>query len=171
MTSNFNDTSVSRNAVREYEKISSLSDFANVLTAWEEYATAQGYTKNEKGAQSYKARIDFWTSTGDKSVAYVNLYHTDRTLFESSVSALENLGSENMEYIVGDPDGVATNDAVLDTWSAKYSCEVVTDDGKDTFTVTFKRDEMLINGFSYDSTLAALEAWADTIVPLGGSLA
>ena len=38
-------------------------------------------------------------------------------------------------------------------------------------TVTITREYMLINGFEEDSTLDAVEAWADTIEALGGTAA
>ena len=43
------------------------------------------------------------------------------------------------------------------------------DESEDTFTVTITREYMLINGFEEDATLAAVEAWADTVPAVGGT--
>ena len=76
-------------------------------------------------------------------------------------------GAVASEAANGENHGGASRDSTEDTWSAKYSCAI----GEDTFTVTITREYMLINGFEEDATIAAVEAWADTIEALGGSSA
>ena len=69
------------------------------------------------------------------------------------------------DIFVAGVGGSASTDSTEDTWSAKFSRSL----GEDTFTVTITREYMLVNGFELDETLAAVEAWADSVAALGGT--
>ena len=162
MTSNFEETSVSRNAKRTYEKIETIESFETALSRFTS-DTTMNLTKRELNSASYKIRIDYFdAASNDKG--YLNFYAADKTAYTDMASLLT--GTEAAETAAG-VGGSASKDAAEDTWSAKYSCSL----GEDTFTVTITREYMLINGFEKDETLAAVEAWADTVPAIGGNAA
>lgn len=162
MTSNFEETSVSRNAKRTYEKISDIDTFEAALASFDA-DSAMGLTKKELSSATYKTRIDYFDAAGEDK-GYLNFYAADKTAYNDMASLLA--GTEAAETAAG-VGGSASKDAAEDTWSAKYSCAI----GDDTFYVTITRDYMLISGFAKDETKAALEAWADTVEALGGEAA
>ena len=162
MTSNFEETSVSRNAKRTYEKITDIDTFEAALAAFVSDST-MGLTKRELSSAAYKVRIDYFDSAGEDK-GYLNFYAADKTAYADMASLLK--GTEAAETAAG-VGGSASAEPGEDTWSAKYSCAI----GDDTFAVTITREYMLISGFSRDETKAALEAWADTIPALGGQSA
>ena len=92
----------------------------------------------------------------------------DADTFESVVSAFKadsTMGltrKEDGAETAAGVGGSASTDSTEDTWSAKFSCSL----GEDTVTVTITREYMLVNGFENDETLAAVEAWADTVEAL-----
>ena len=154
MTSNFEETSVSRNAKRTYEKITDIDTFEAALAAFVSDST-MGLTKRELSSAAYKVRIDYFNAAGEDK-GYLNFYAGDKTAYADMASLLK--GTEAAETAAG-VGGSASTDSTEDTWSAKFSCSL----GEDTFTVTITREYMLINGFEEDATLAAVEAWADTV--------
>ena len=160
MTSNFEETSVSRNAKRTYEKITDIDTFEAALAAFVSDST-MGLTKRELSSAAYKVRIDYFDAAGEDK-GYLNFYASDKTAYEDMASLLK--GTEAAETAAG-VGGSASTDSTEDTWSAKFSCSL----GEDTFTVTITREYMLVNGFENDETLAAVEAWADSVSALGGT--
>ena len=160
MTSNFEETSVSRNAKRTYEKITDIDTFEAALAAFVSDST-MGLTKRELSSAAYKVRIDYFDAAGEDK-GYLNFYAADKAAYTDMASLLT--GTEAAETAAG-VGGSASKDEGEDTWSAKYSCSL----GEDTFTVTITREYMLVNGFEKDETLEAVEAWADTIPALGGT--
>ena len=162
MTSNFEETSVSRNAKRTYEKITDIDTFEAALAAFVSDST-MGLTKRELSSAAYKVRIDYFDAAGEDK-GYLNFYASDKTAYEDMASLLK--GTEAAETAAG-VGGSASTDSTEDTWSAKFSCSL----GEDTFTVTITREYMLVNGFELDETLAAVETWADSQTALGGQSA
>lgn len=160
MTSNFEETSISRNAKRTYEKISDIDTFEAALASFAADST-MGLTKKELSSATYKTRIDYFDAAGDDK-GYLNFYAADKTAYNDMASLLS--GTEAAETAAG-VGGSASAEPEEDTWSAKYSCAI----GDDTFSVTITREYMLISGFAKDETKAALEAWADTVEALGGT--
>ena len=158
---NFVETSKSRNAKRTYTAIADVSAFAEAVASFAADTTL-GLSRKEKSAETYKAKIVYFDANSDEK-GYVNLYADDQTQYENMVTFLE--GDLTAEAANGEENGGASRDSTDDTWSAKFSCSL----GEDTFTVTITREYMLINGFEEDATLAAVEAWADSIPTLGGS--
>ena len=157
MTSNFEETSVSRNAKRTYEKITGIDTFEAAISAFTADST-MNLTKRELSSAAYKTRIDYFDAAGDDK-GYLNFYAADKTAYNDMASLLT--GTEAAETAAG-VGASASKDESEDTWSAKYSCAI----GDDTFYVTITREYMLISGFSKDETLAAVEAWADTVEAL-----
>ncbi len=157
---NFEETSVSRNAKRKYDKIADADTFASVVSAFAA-DTTMGLTRKEAGSEVYKTRIDYFDAAGEDK-GYLNFYAADKTAYTDMASLLT--GTEAAETAAG-VGGSASKDAAEDTWSAKYSCSL----GEDTFTVTITREYMLVNGFEKDETLEAVEAWADKQTALGGN--
>ena len=158
----FIETSKSRNAKRTYDKIADADTFESVVSAFKADST-MGLTRKEAGAETYKTRIDYFDAKGEDK-GYLNFYAADKTAYTDMASLLT--GTEAAETAAG-VGGSASKDASEDTWSAKYSCSL----GEDTFTVTITREYMLVNGFEKDETLAAVEAWADTVPAIGGNAA
>ena len=162
MTSNFEETSVSRNAKRTYEKIETIESFETALSRFTS-DTTMNLTKRELNSANYKIRIDYFdAASNDKG--YLNFYAADKTAYEDMASLLA--GTEAAETAAG-IGGTASHDAAEDAWSAKYSCAI----GDDTFYITITREYMLISGFAKDETLEAVENWADTVAELGGDSA
>ena len=157
---NFEETSVSRNAKRTYDKIADADTFASVVSAFTADST-MGLTRKEASSEVYKTRIDYFDAAGNDK-GYLNFYAADKTAYTDMAYLLT--GTEAAETVAG-VGGSASKDEGEDTWSAKYSCSL----GEDTFTVTITREYMLVNGFEKDETLEAVEAWADTIPALGGT--
>ena len=153
--SDFIETSKSRNAKRTYTPIANVTAFAETVAAFAADST-MGLTRKEKTAETYKAKIIYFDENSDEK-GYVNLYADDQTQYETMTAFLE--GTVAAEAANGENHGGASRDSTEDTWSAKFSCSL----GEDTFTVTITREYMLINGFEEDATLAAVEAWADTV--------
>ena len=153
--SDFIETSKSRNAKRTYTPIANVTAFAETVAAFAADST-MGLTRKEKTAETYKAKIIYFDENSDEK-GYVNLYADDQTQYEAMTAFLE--GDIAAEAANGENHGGASRDSTEDTWSAKFSCSL----GEDTFTVTITREYMLINGFEEDATLAAVEAWADTV--------
>ena len=158
---NFVETSKSRNAKRTYTPIANVTAFAEAVAAFAADST-MGLTRKEKSAETYKAKIIYFDENSDEK-GYVNLYADDQTQYENMTTFLE--GAVASEAANGENHGGASRDSTEDTWSARYSCSL----GEDTFTVTITREYMLINGFELDETLAAVEAWADTVPAVGGT--
>ena len=158
---NFVETSKSRNAKRTYTPIANVTAFAEAVAAFAADSTI-GLTRKEKSAETYKAKIIYFDENSDEK-GYGNLYADDQTQYENMTAFLE--GAVASEAANGENHGGASRDSTEDTWSAKYSCAI----GEDTFTVTITREYMLINGFEEDSTIAAVEAWADTVPAVGGT--
>ena len=158
---NFVETSKSRNAKRIYPPIANVTAFAEAVAAFAADST-MGLTRKEKSAETYKAKIIYFDENSDEK-GYVNLYADDQTQYENMTTFLE--GAVASEAANGENHGGASRDSTEDTWSARYSCSL----GEDTFTVTITREYMLINGFEEDATLAAVEAWADTVPAVGGT--
>ena len=156
---NFEETSVSRNAKRKYDKIEDAETFASVVASFAN-DTTMGLTRKEASSEVYKTRIDYFDAAGNDK-GYLNFYAADKTAYTDMASLLT--GTEAAETAAG-VGGSASKDAAEDTWSAKYSCSL----GEDTFTVTITREYMLVNGFEKDETLEAVESWADTVPALGG---
>ena len=162
MASNFEETSVSRNAKRTYAKIADIATFtAGVVKFTAD--TSMGLTKREAGAETYKARIDYFDVKSDDA-GYVNMYLSDTGNYDAMITLLS--GNEAAETAAG-MGAESSHDSTEDTWSVKFSCAI--DD--DTFTVTITREYILISGFEKDETLAAIEAWADTVAEFGGESA
>ena len=157
---NFVETSKSRNAKRTYTAIADVATFAEAVASFAADST-MGLTRKEKSAETYKAKIIYFDVNSDEA-GYVNLYLADKTAYEEMASFLA--GNEASETAAG-IGGAGSRDSTEDTWSAKFSCSL----GEDTFTVTITREYMLINGFEEDATLAAVEAWADTVPAVGGT--
>ena len=153
--SDFIETSKSRNAKRTHTPIANVTAFAEAVAAFAADST-MGLTRKEKSAETYKAKIIYFDENSDEK-GYVNLYADDQTQYETMTAFLE--GTVAAEAANGENHGGASRDSTEDTWSAKFSCSL----GEDTFTVTITREYMLINGFEEDATLAAVEAWADTV--------
>ena len=153
--SDFIETSKSRNAKRTHTPIADVAAFAETVAAFAADST-MGLTRKEKTAETYKAKIIYFDENSDEK-GYVNLYADDQTQYETMTAFLE--GDIAAEAANGENHGGASRDSTEDTWSAKFSCSL----GDDTFTVTITREYMLINGFEEDATLAAVEAWADTV--------
>ena len=158
----FIETSKSRNAKRTYDKIADVDTFEAAVAAFASDST-MGLTRKEASSQVYKTRIDYFDAKGEDK-GYLNFYAADKTAYTDMASLLT--GTEAAETAAG-VGGSASKDASEDTWSAKYSCSL----GEDTFTVTITREYMLVNGFEKDETLAAVEAWADTVPAIGGNAA
>lgn len=156
----FIETSKSRNAKRTYDKIADVNTFEAAVSAFASDST-MGLTRKEASSEVYKTRIDYFDAKGDDK-GYLNFYAADKTAYTDMASLLK--GTEAAETAAG-VGGSASTDSEEDTWSAKFSCSL----GDDTFTVTITREYMLVNGFEKDETLAAVEAWADTIPALGGT--
>ena len=162
MTSNFEETSISRNAKRTYNKIADLETFEETLAAFAADQT-MGLTKRERSNETYKARIDYFDADANDK-GYLTFTATDKDQFESFTPYLA--GNETAETAAG-IGASASRDEDEDAWSIRYSCAI----GDDTFNVTITREYMLISGFAKDETLAAVEAWADTQTALGGTAA
>ena len=156
----FIETSKSRNAKRTYDKIADVNTFEAAVSAFEA-DTTMGLTRKEASSEVYKTRIDYFDAAGEDK-GYLNFYAADKTAYADMASLLK--GTEAAETAAG-VGGSASTDSEEDTWSAKFSCSL----GDDTFTVTITREYMLVNGFEKDETLAAVEAWADTVEALGGT--
>ena len=159
---NFVETSKSRNAKRTYTAIADVAAFAEAVAAFAADST-MGLTRKEKSAETYKTTVNYFAANNDEK-GYVSLYLADKTAYEDMASFLK--GNEAAETAAG-VGGSSSRDESEDTWSAKFSCSL----GDDTFTVTITREYMLINGFEEDATLAAVEAWADSVSALGGESA
>ncbi len=157
MTSNFTETSISRNAKREYTPISTLETFTTAVQKFVD-DTTMSFTKKEAGAATYKAKIVYFDVDGNEK-GYVNYYAEDTTTYEDMTTYLK----ENAAEVAAGVDGVGTRNSADDTWSVKYSCAI----GEDTFSVTITREYMLISGFEQDTTLSAIETWADTVAEFG----
>ncbi len=154
---NFVETSKSRNAKRTYTPIADVAAFEASVAGFAS-DTTMGLTRKEKSSETYKAKIIYFDVNSDEA-GYVNLYLADKTAYEDMADLLA--GNEAAETAAG-IGGTASRDSTEDTWNAKFSCSL----GEDTFTVTITREYMLINGFEEDATLAAVEAWADTVEAL-----
>ena len=157
----FAETSISRNAKRVYATpITSIDTFESVVQAFRD-DTAMNITKVESSA-TYKARIDYMDAAGD-DMGYVLFYGTSKEQIADVSSLLT--GTEAAETVAS-VGGSASVDAEQDYWSVKFSCtKNVTVGSKiyeDSFTIAINKEYMLINGFAYDETLEAVEAWADT---------
>ena len=159
---NFVETSKSRNAKRTYTAIADVAAFSEAVAAFAADST-MGLTRKEKSAETYKTTVNYFAANNDEK-GYVSLYLADKTAYEDMASFLK--GNEAAETAAG-VGGSSSRDESEDTWSAKFSCSL----GDDTFTVTITREYMLINGFEEDATLAAVEAWADSVSALGGESA
>ena len=160
MTVNFVETSKSRNAKRIYPAMADVATFEGALSTFAA-DTTMGLTRKEPSAKTYKTKITYFDAASNEK-GYVNIYLEDNTAYSEMADLLA--GNEATETAAG-IGGTASRDESEDTWSAKFSCSL----GEDTFTVTITREYMLINGFEEDATLAAVEAWADTVPALGGS--
>ena len=162
MASNFEETSVSRNAKRTYAKIADIATFTAGVAKFTA-DTSMGLTKREAGAETYKAKINYFDVNSDDA-GYVNMYLSNTGNYDAMITLLS--GNEAAETAAG-MGAESSHDSAEDTWSTKFSCAI--DD--DTFTVTITREYILISGFEKDETLAAVEAWADTVAEFGGESA
>lgn len=154
MAANFEETSISRNAKRLYERIVDVDTFTAGVAKFTADDT-MGCAKKELSASAYKTRIEYFDAAGDDA-GYVTVTAADKEAYEEMASFLK--GNEATETAAG-IGGSASRNTDDDAWSVKYSCEI----GEDTFSVTISREYMLISGFARDETLAAIEAWADTV--------
>ena len=159
MTSSFVETAKSRTAKRTYDPIANVESYEEGLSRFLA-DTTMGLTKKELSSSAYKVKVEYFDAAGDDK-GYVNMYAADKTAYEEMASLLA--GNEATETAAG-IGGTASRDSAEDTWSTRYSCAI----GEDTFTVTITREYMHITGFEEDATLAAIEAWADTVAVFGG---
>lgn len=160
----FTKTSVSQSARREYTAMADLATFTSTLATFNA-DTTMGFSKVQ-GAVSYKTEIEYFDAAGN-SKGTVTIQLADTTAFSEMKSLM--IGNEATETAAGVGGTPSLGSVADEVWSAKFSCINVVNGVNDNFNVTIYRDYMLISGFSYDATLAALETWADTIPALGGS--
>ena len=83
---NFEETSVSRNAKRKYDKIADADTFASVVSAFAADST-RGLTRKEAGSEVYKTRIDYFDAAGNDK-GYLNFYAADKTAYTDMASLL-----------------------------------------------------------------------------------
>ena len=72
---NFEETSVSRNAKRTYDKIADADTFEAAVAAFEA-DTTMGLTRKEASSEVYKTRIDYFDAKGEDK-GYLNFYAAD----------------------------------------------------------------------------------------------
>lgn len=158
----FSETSVSRSAKRVYTAaIADIDSFEAVISAFKADTTMNLNTRNVSSA-TYKVKVEYKDAAGDDA-GYILAYATGKDTLNETATLLQ--GNEMTETMAG-VGGTAALDADSYHWLVKFSCiKTVNIDGtdyQDSFTVSIGREYMLISGFAYDSTLTALETWADS---------
>lgn len=151
----FTQTAVSMSAKRELTSpIADLTAFESVITSFLSDET-MGLSRKERGNTSYTAKITYFNSAGDDA-GKISMTAESVETYEEGISFL--CGNEASETIAG-IGGTASEDGAKALWNVRISCER---DG-DTFSVSFNRDSVTVSGYAKAETLAAVEAWADTV--------
>lgn len=155
----FSKTAISQNAKREYtNKITSDSTFETLISTFED-DTTMGITITPVSA-TYKGKVTFFDANSDKK-GYLLIYAESKEQYSSLSEALTT--DFIAEAANGEDNGGASSENV--SYTAKFSCvNKVTVSGReveDTFTVTIGTEYMSVTGYTYESTIEKIEAWAD----------
>ena len=151
----FTQTAVSMSAKREFTApITDLAAFESVISSLMADETI-GLTKREQGSISYTAKITYFNDSSDE-IARISFSADNRETYDAGREFL--LGDLAAEAFGGE-GGEASEDNAKALWNSRVSCAI----GDDTFTISFNRDSITVSGYAKTETLAAIEAWADTV--------
>ena len=110
-----------------------------------------------RGSESYSGKI-VYENTEAKTVGQISVRAPTSAAFSSDVSTI--VAATAINTAMG---GTPSHDSSEDSFSCVLKCHHT---NGENFTVTFRRDSVVVSGYEADSILTGIESWADTVAIL-----
>jgi hypothetical protein len=110
-----------------------------------------------RGSESYSGKI-VYENTEAKTVGQISVRAPTSAAFSTDVSTI--LATTAINTAMG---GTPSHDSSEDSFSCSLKCHAANDEH---YSVTFKRDSVVVSSYEADSILTGIETWADTVAIL-----
>jgi len=136
-----------------------VSDFitANPLGCVSYSVAGQTIPGVVRGTEYYSGKIVYEDALA-KTVGSISVKAPTQAAFNTNIITI--LADATLRSSMG---GTPSHDSSEDHYSCSVKCH---DSNGENYTVTFKRDSMVVSSYEDDSILTAVETWADTIPAL-----
>jgi len=110
-----------------------------------------------RGTEHYSGKVVYENAQA-KTVGQISVRAPTSAAFSTDISTI--MGTTAINTAMG---GTPSHDSSEDTFSCALKCH---NTNGELFTVTFKRDSVVVSGYEADSILTGIESWADTVALL-----
>ncbi|WP_319580601.1 hypothetical protein [uncultured Methanospirillum sp.] len=110
-----------------------------------------------RGSEHYSGKVVYENAQA-KTVGQISVRAPTSAAFSTDISTI--MGTTAINTAMG---GTPSHDSSEDTFSCALKCH---NTNGEVFTVTFRRDSVVVSGYEADSILTGIEAWADTVALL-----
>jgi len=110
-----------------------------------------------RGTEHYSGKVVYENAQA-KTVGQISVKAPTSAAFSTDISTI--MGTTAINTAMG---GTPSHDSSEDTFSCALKCH---NTNGELFTVTFRRDSVVVSGYEADTILTGIEAWADTVALL-----
>ncbi|MDD1730469.1 MAG: hypothetical protein LUQ50_15550 [Methanospirillum sp.] len=110
-----------------------------------------------RGTEYYSGKI-VYENTEAKTVGQISVRAPTSASFSTDISTI--VAATAINTAMG---GTPSHDSSEDSFSCTLKCHAANDE---LYSVTFKRDSVVVSGYEADSILTGIESWADTVAIL-----
>ncbi len=107
-----------------------------------------------RGSEHYSGKIVYENAEA-KTVGQISVRAPTSASFSTDVSTI--IATTAINTAMG---GTPSHDSSEDTFSCAIKCHSANDE---IYTVTFRRDSVVVSGYEADSILTGIESWADNV--------
>ncbi|PWR69705.1 hypothetical protein [Methanospirillum lacunae] len=110
-----------------------------------------------RGSEHYSGKIVYENAEA-KTVGQISVRAPTSAAFSTNVTTIVAASAINTAM-----GGTPSHDSSEDSFSCALKCH---NTNGETFTVTFRRDSVVVSGYEADSIVSGIETWADTVALL-----
>nr|WP_319537817.1 hypothetical protein [uncultured Methanospirillum sp.] len=110
-----------------------------------------------RGSEHYSGKVVYENAQA-KTVGQISVRAPTSAAFSTDISTI--MGTTAINTAMG---GTPSHDSSEDTFSCALKCH---NTNGELFTVTFRRDSVVVSGYEADTILTGIESWADTVALL-----